>query len=192
MDLSPVLNSIEKVLRFFIPGGIFWLLFALSYPDADALTYLKIADNVAIQILLMLVVGTTLYSIETTFVELTLAPIAYCFYLSPVSIWRERGVMGYHKSLACLNLEREKKKSGYPTDDYRYRWSFTHYLFILSALLIFFSYWNANESFSANHFAVVCCGGLILFIIALVSYFQMQNLEKETTEAWLEQNSNEQ
>ena len=178
---TKIIGSVERVLRYLIPGVAFCILFALSCPEAFDETICKIPDNDLFVFLIILSVGISIYVIHSLIIRFTLEPIVYWLKLSPVNVFsNNRCLCNYSKAHAKLIVNREKSPH-YPKEYYIYLWSITHYSFIMSYLLLFFAYWREEHSWVDSNAKFIAIGGVIILLLSIFSYLYMQALEKNTT-----------
>ncbi len=188
-----VIDSIEKVFRYIIPGVAFGFMLALSYPSSFTEVH-RIVQNSGFSIfLLVLTVGMSIYVIHKYFIKITFELLVYKLNLSPVNLYVEKKDGGYRlrdyiKGLSMLNVERHENEEKYPSGYYTYLWSIRHYSFIMSELLILFSIFYENGSYVSSHVGIVRLGGIILLILSIFSYVYIQILEKHTTEELFKKN----
>lgn len=180
--MTNIINSVERVLRYLIPGVTFWLLFALSYPTDFDEVFKKISNNGVSVFLLILTVGMSIYVVYYLIIKFTLELFVFKMGKSPVNLFcnNDKCLCDYSKPLAKLILSKKKSRD-YPEGYYTYLWSITHYSFILSILLISFAIAN-NEMGSwvhSNSILIGFVGGGIL-ILSIISYCYLQVLEKHT------------
>jgi len=178
-----IINSIEKLLRYIVPGVAFCLLFALSYPNYFYMAFGKISDSEILVFLTIFTVGISIYVIYSSIIKFLLEQIAYLIKLSPVNIFSHNNCLyDYSKSIAKLNLSHIRHSDGYPGGYYLYLWAIVHYSWILSLLLLFFAYFHEKSSWvegNARHIALL--GGALLFF-SIITYFYMNALEKNTVD----------
>jgi hypothetical protein len=185
--IKNVIDSIEKVFRYLIPGIAFSFLFALSFPSKYETLMGTMPDDIFSRFLLILAIGMSIYVIHSQVIRFTLERIVFALGWSPVNLFtEERNLFArtYIRALASLNLEREKDKD-YPRGYYQYLWSMFHYSFILSALLIGFSIWNDADSFVGYHDCLAGAVGIVVLLLSLCTYRYLQLLERETTDLFL-------
>ena len=176
-----MMESVERIFRYLIPGVSFSVLFALSYPDHFDTAIQKISNSEISQFLVVLTIGMSLYAFESQIIRFTLEPIAYLLNKSPVNIFSEdRCLCNYSKALSKLLINRENS-SDYPKGYYIYLWSLVHYSFILSALLLLFASFHGEESWAACNAHIMGIAGALILLLAVCSYGYMQILEKNTT-----------
>ena len=183
-----IIDSVERVLRYLIPGVAFCLLFALSYPNDFDEAISKISGSGLIVFLVILTVGMSIYVVHSQIIRFTLELIAYMIGISPVNVFsNDKCLCNYSKSHAKLILSR-KKSTDYPEGYYIYLWSIIHYSFIMSYLLIFFAFAHEKDSWVESNVQLLAIVGVGILILSICSYMYMQALEKDTT---ANMNSNE-
>ena len=179
-----IINSVERLLRYLIPGVAFCLLFALSYPVVFDRVIGKISDSELSELfvfLVILTIGISIYVVHSLIIRFLLEPSAYFLNLSPVNVFsNDRCLCNYSKSHAKLILKREKSPD-YPKGYYVYLWAIWHYSFIMSWLLLFFSYFHEKSSWTETNARFIAIGGAVILLFSFCSYFYMQALEKNTT-----------
>jgi hypothetical protein len=179
--VSNIIDSIEKLLRYLIPGVTFFLLFALSCPKYFDTIFGEISDSEILVFLSIFTIGVSIYVVHHSIIRFTLEQLAYILNLSPVNIYCEnRYPCSYSKAHAKLILSR-KDNPKYPEDYYIYLWAIVHYSFIMSWLIIIFSYLHEETSWVGYHATAFRILGFIILVLSLSSYFYMQALEKNTT-----------
>jgi hypothetical protein len=179
---NSITDSVERVLRYLIPGVTFWLLFALSYPSKFNEVLSKISGNGLAAFLVILTVGMSIYVIYSLIIRFTLERIVFKQEKSPVNLFCDGTCLSeYSKSHAELILSRENSED-YPKGYYTYLWSITHYAIILSVLVIIFAFANEKEFRFDIKFIVIFIIGICILILSLRSYWYMQELEKDTTD----------
>ena len=178
--MTNIIDSVERVLRYLIPGVTFWLLFALSYPTHFDVVFKKISNSGVSVFLVILTVGMSIYVVTSQLIRFTLEKIVYKIGRSPVNEFStDKCLCNYSKSLAELNLSRNESPD-YPKEYYIYLWSIIHYSFIMSLLLIIFSYFHENASWTESNALFICIVGDATLLLSICSYVYMQVLEKNT------------
>ena len=176
-----IIDSVERVLRYLIPGVAFCLLFALSYPEDFDKAICKISGSELFVFLVILTVGISIYVVHSLIIRFIFEPIACWLNLSPVNVFsNDRCLCNYSKSHAKLILSREKSPN-YPKGYYVYLWSISHYSFIMSELLLFFAYFHKKHSWAESNARFIAIGGTVILLLSICSYLYMQALEKNTT-----------
>lgn len=176
-----IIDSFEKVLRYLIPGVAFCILFALSYPNDFDKVLLKISVSELLIFLIIFTIGISIYVIHALIIKFTLEPLVYLLKLSPVNLFStDCCLCNYSKSHAELILSR-KKHPDYPQEYYIYLWAILHYSFIMSWVLLFFSYFHEKSSWTELHGRLIAILGGILLFFSICSYLCLQLLEKNTT-----------
>ena len=176
-----IINSVERVLRYLIPGVVFCLLFALSYTTNFDKVFSKISGSGIAVFLVILTAGMSIYVVHSHIIRFTLELIAYKIGISPVNEFsNDKCLCNYSKSHAELIFNRNKSPD-YPSGYYIYLWSIIHYSFIMSYLLIFFGFAHDKESWVESNAQLLAIVGVGLLILSICSYMYMQALEKDTT-----------
>ena len=176
-----IIDSVERVLRYLIPGVAFCLLFALSYPNDFDKAISIISGSGLIVFLVILTVGMSIYVVHSQIIRFTLELIVYKIGISPVNVFsNNKCLCNYTKSHAKLILSR-KKSTDYPEGYYIYLWSIIHYSFIMSYLLIFFAFAHEKDSWVESNVRLLAIVGFGILILSICSYMYMQVLEKDTT-----------
>lgn len=180
-----VVDSIEKVLRYIIPGVAFFLLFALYYPDDFDKAIVKLQNGQLIFSLAILTIGISIYLIHKMVVVKVLDFITYSFIgWSPVNEFSESrfNPCAYSKAHSELLLYREKKADLYPKGYAFYLWATTHYSLIMSELLIIFAGFLHDQSSSGcwieSYNDMILWVGIILGTLSSISFIFLQYLEK--------------
>ncbi len=180
---NKIINSVERVLRYLMPGVAFCILFALSYPNAFSYIFCKISDNNLFVFLIILSIGMSIYIIHSQVVRFTLERYVYWKRRSPVNIFSDNeSLCNYSKAHADLIIFREKAPY-YPKEKYIYLWAIIHYSFMMSYLLLFFAFRNEEKSWVDSYAIYIGIGGFLIFLLSIGSYLYMQDLEKDTTAA---------
>ena len=178
-----IIDSVERVLRYLIPGVAFFLLFALSCPDYFDKAIRKISGSELLVFLVILTVGISIYVLHSLIIRFTLEPLAYLLKLSPVNVFSNGCCLcHYSQSHAKLILSREKSPD-YPKGYYVYLWSISHYSLIMSELLLVFACFHEKQSWTESNARYLAIGGGVILLLSICSYFYMQALEKNTTAA---------
>lgn len=173
-------DSVERLLRYLIPGIAAYLLFSLSYPKFINENLSKISGSEIILFLSILTIGITVYVIHSLLIRITLELIAYWCNLSPVNIFsNNRCICNYSNSHAKLILKRENSKT-YPIGYYHYLWATLHYAFIISELLLIVAYFHEKLTWAASNSSCLKIVGAIILLLCIVTYFCFQSLEKNT------------
>ena len=189
LGTTNIIDSIEKVLRYLIPGVAFSILFALSYPTYFDKAILKISASELLVFLVIFTIGISIYVIHSLIIKFTLEPLVYLLELSPVNLFSNDSCLcNYSKSHAELILNR-KKSPNYPKEYYIYLWALLHYSFIMSWLLLFFSCFHEKFSWSATHSRFIAISGVLLLFFSICSYLCLQALEKNTTAIIIEKSN---
>ena len=179
---ASITDSVERVLRYIIPGGAFFLLFSLSYPCYFNKAISKISGSGLAVFLVILTVGMSIYVVYSLIIRFTLELIVFKGGKSPVNLFcNDKCLCNYSKSHAKLILSR-RKSHDYPKGYYIYLWSITHYSFILSVLLISFAIANEKGSWVNSNSILIGIVGVGVLILSLRSYWYMQVLEKDTAD----------
>lgn len=150
MVKNTVIDTIEKVFRYFIPGFIFIFLFKLSYPSSEK----YILPNISSLEFFIYVpcFGMVIYGIHrllmSSFVEIYL----YLIDLTAVSNFSKsknifHKLIEYPGALSQFFQVRHKAENQNLSGYLFYRWSIQHYCLILSELLYFFYFIHAPDSF---------------------------------------------
>jgi hypothetical protein len=174
---SNIINSVEKVLRYLIPGVIFSLLFAISCPEQFDSLFSKISDSEVLVFLSIFTLGISIYVVHHSIIRFTFEQIAYLIGQSPVNEYSDNHCLyNYSKAHAKLIIAR-KKYSNYPENYYIYLWAIVHYSFIMSWLLFLFSFFHEKTTLLECHVVCFRIIGSIIFFLSICSYFYMQALE---------------
>lgn len=178
---TSITDSVERVLRYIIPGVAFFLIFYLSYPCYFNKAISKFSGSGLAVFLVILTVGMSIYVVYSLIIRFTLERIVFKIGKSPVNLFsNDKCLCNYSKSHAKLILSRTKSQD-YPKGYYTYLWSITHYSLILSVLLIIFAIKNDEGSWFDSNSIVIGIIGVGILILSLGSYYYMQVLEKDTT-----------
>jgi hypothetical protein len=170
--VDAITGSVERVLRYLIPGVAFFLSLFLS--DSTVLNSVPsvISGNGFVAFLVILTVGMTIYVIYSLIIRFTLERIVFKRGISPVNLYcTDKSMRNYSKAHAELLINRKREKD-YPNGYYTYLWSITHYAIILSIMVIIF----------VIKIKSICVGilGIGILCLALWSYVYLQKLEKDT------------
>ena len=180
---SGITVSVERILRYLIPGVAFFILFSLSDSTDYNKVLSRISENGLMAFLLILTVGMSIYVVYSLIIRFTLERIVFKCGKSPVNLFCSgRCLCEYSKAHAELLLTRNNNKD-YPSGYYTYLWSITHYAIILSIMILIFAIVNTDESwFGKNYIGIsIVIFGISILILSICSYFYMQKLEKDTT-----------
>jgi len=176
-----ITDSVERVLRYIIPGVAFSLLFALSYPCKFDDAIREISGSGLAIFLIIVTLGMSIYVIHSQLIRFTLELFVFIIGKSPVNLFiKNKCLCNYSKALAELIVDRHTSHE-YPKDYYIYLWSIVHYSFIMSYLLIFFSFFNEDKSWTNLNSKPLLIAGLAIWGLSFFSYLYMQILEKNTT-----------
>ena len=108
--MGDIIDSIEKILRYLIPGGAFCILFALSYPNYFDKAILTISKSELLVFLVIFTVGISIYVVHSLIIKFTLEPLAYLLKLSPVNVFSSDCCLcNYSKSHAVLIISRKNR-----------------------------------------------------------------------------------
>jgi hypothetical protein len=175
-----ITDSVERILRYIIPGVAVLLLYSLSYPCNFNKILPAISENGLAGFLVILAVGMSIYVIYSLIIRFTLERIVFKCKTSPVNLFCDGTCLnGYSKAHAELLVSREDYKH-YPRGYYTYLWSITHYAIILSILVIIFALVNEENSWFGKNSIVMGIIGICILTLSLRSYWYMQELEKDT------------
>lgn len=179
--VTNITDSVERVLRYIIPGVAFSLLFTLAYPGKfDSIILRIIKSNLAV-FLVILTIGMSIYVVYSLIIRFTLERIVFKQGKSPVNLFcNDKCLSNYSRAHAKLLLNR-KESEYYPGSYYTYLWSITHYSLILSVLIIIFTFLNEKDSWLNSNSIIIGIIGIGILILSIYSYYYMQALEKETT-----------
>ena len=176
-----ITDSVERVLRYIIPGVAFSLLFALSYPSKFDAAILEISGSGLAIFLIIVTLGMSIYVIHSQLIRFTLELFVFIIGKSPVNLFiKNKCLCNYSRALAELIVDRHTSHE-YPKEYYIYLWSIVHYSFIMSYLIIFFSFFNEDKSWTNLHSKPLLIAGLAIWGLSFFSYLYMQILEKNTT-----------
>ena len=176
-----ITDSVERVLRYIIPGVAFSLLFALSYPSKFNSVISIISGSGLAVFLIILTLGMSIYIIHSQIIRFTLELFVFRIGKSPVNVFsNNKCLCNYSKALSELIIDRERSKN-YPKGYYIYLWSIVHYSFIMSYLLLFFSFFNEEKSWTNLNTKPLFVAGMAILVLSFSSYLYMQALEKNTT-----------
>ena len=176
-----ITDSVERVLRYIIPGVAFCLLFALSYPSKFDIVISKISGSGLAVFLIIITIGMSFYVIHSQIIRFTLELFVFIIGKSPVNVFsNNKCLCNYSKALAELIIDRNESQN-YPKGYYTYLWSIIHYSFIMSYLLLFFAFFNEEKSFSDLNTKPLYVAGIAIWVLSFFSYWHMQALEKDTT-----------
>ncbi|MCK4619297.1 MAG: hypothetical protein KAT52_05080 [Desulfobacterales bacterium] len=178
---SNITDSVERVLRYIIPGVAFCLLFALSHPAKFGTIISTTIPGSGLSVfLVILTVGMSIYVIHSQIIRFTLELIVFIKDQSPVNVFSSNKCLyNYSESVAKLIISRGKSQN-YPKAYYTYLWSIVHYSFIMSYLLIFFALFNEKDSWVDSNTKLIAIVGVFIFVLSFCSYWKMQVLEKDT------------
>lgn len=75
--MTNIIDSVERVLRYLIPGVTFWLLFALSHPTYFDEAFKQISNSGVSVFLVILTVGMSIYVVTSQLIRFTFEQIVY-------------------------------------------------------------------------------------------------------------------
>ncbi len=179
-----IIDSVEKILRYLIPGAAFCLLFALSYPSHFDTVVSKISKRgLGFEaFLIIFTIGISIYVVHIQIVRI-LGLFVFKIGKTPVNVFSNKKCLcNYFEAHAKLDLLRKEKQASYPEQYYFYHWAIVHYSFIMSYMLIFFSSYNEKCSWVASNSQLLRIVGIGILILSIFSFLFMQMLEKNATE----------
>lgn len=167
MNTDSVVNSIERVIRYLVPGFILVALLRVAFPSAK--TPLLSTGNEVEFAVGVLCLGLMVYGIHRLVFWVSVDHI-----LSKLGIFPEsKGRKHYTETIAHFILRRHPCADT-PCVRYRhYRWAIVHYCLILAEIAFVLSFVNEPHSIlTIHHWRVVLCASA-LWGIAIVHYVQM-------------------
>lgn len=180
MNREYLINAIEKVFRYFIPGFIFIFLFKLSFPSNKDPYILKNIGPVEFYIYVPCL-GMVIYGIHRVFMSSLVEILLYKWNLTAVSNFASdsRKIKEYPSALADFFKARHKKENQNLSSYLFYRWSIQHYCLILSELVFLFWFYHETESIMETYKWPVFFFLLIIFILSSLFTLIMYITEKK-------------
>jgi len=165
MFKESVVDTIEKVFRYFIPGFIFIFLFKLAFPSKPHF----ILDNIGkVEFYIFIpCLGMIIYGLHRVFLSAIIEPFLYKLNKTAISNFAgpKRMFKEYPSALAKfleIRHKAEEKLSSYLF----YRWSIQHYSLILCELTLIFLFIHEQKSIFEIH---RCWIGIFLIITIISS-----------------------
>ena len=182
MIKSHVIDTIEKIFRYFIPGFIFIFLFKLSFPSNPQFI-LKNIGQVEFYIYVPCI-GMVIYGLHRVLLFSILEPILYVANSTAVSNFSNepnilRKLWEYPTALAKFLKIRHKIANESLSGYLFYRWSIQHYSLILSELLFVSYFLHEPDSFIQCHKGSILVIALVIFVLSLFPTIVMYRAEKE-------------
>lgn len=203
---NSIIDTIEKLFRYFIPGFIFIILFGLSCPVTFGkvlgfIDKFKFLSYLFIPILLPCI-GMVIYGLHRVWMWGLLDWVLYLFNLNAVSNFynNEKGknkksekIWQYSSSLAEFFKTRhsQPEESKNLSDYLFYRWSIHHYVLILIELFPVFFFIKESGSKFDNYcwlnfwipwsalFCLIWVGTLIMFATEKYLYFPKEESSRK-------------
>lgn len=182
MTKNHVIDTIEKIFRYFIPGFIFIFLFKLSFPSNPQFI-LKNIGQVEFYIYVPCI-GMVIYGLHRLILFSILEPILYLLNLTAASNYSsEKNVfkkLWEHPTARAEFLKIRHKKTNENLSRYLfYRWSIQHYSLIFSELLIAAYFIHEKGSLIECYKGPVIVIALAILFLSLLSTITMYRTEKE-------------
>lgn len=182
MVKSHVIDTIEKIFRYFIPGFIFIFLFKLSFPSNPEFL-LKNVNPLEFYIYVPCI-GMVIYGLHRVILSSILEPILYLANSTAVSNFsRETNIFKklrkYPTALAKFFEIRHKRANDNLSGYLFYRWSIQHYSLILSELLLVFCFIHERDSLIESYKGTVLIFATAVLFFSLLFTVIMYRSEKE-------------
>lgn len=176
--LKEVIDTIEKIFRYFIPGFLFMLLFRLAFPSNKTNFFFDNIYSIGFYIFIPCL-GMVIYGLHrvvwSAIVEIILYKLnktAVSNFASPKRKLREYP-LAFSKFLK-IRHEAEENLSSYLF----YRWSIQHYTLILCELVFIFLIFHEQKSIFAIHQRLIGIFTIIIFTISFYFTCIMYAVEK--------------
>ena len=181
---NKIIDTIEKFLRYFVPGLVFVFLFDLSFPNVSQNFLEKIGDIKFA--LIILSIGVIIYGIYRRIVLVFILELPlYLLNCEAISNFRNVSKKGIKKLFDYPRARAEFFKERHNYSDINdskknlssylyYRWALHHYLFIFFMQLILFSYFSNSTTIIANNkcwLTVISIIGLVIIFAQLVGLY---------------------
>lgn len=157
IDITKIVDSVEKLLRYIIPGFIFTLFFKIAYPS-NPMTILDNIGKIEFYIYLPFI-GIVIYGFHRIVFEY----LDLIFYKIK-NTNRYEVIKKNHKNLIDI----------LPYLDYK--WAILHSSLITSELLFFFTvFFHQCNSIFEKYKCLFVCISISLFTITMISYFMLHS-----------------
>lgn len=184
--IGNIIDTIEKIFRYFIPGFIFIFLFKLSFPSKPQF----ILDNVGQVEFYIYVpcIGMVIYGLHRVILSSTIEPLLYLVNATAVSNFSVqkklfRKLWEYPVALAKFFKVRHKKVDDNLSGYLFYRWSLQHYSLILSELLFFAYFIHEPDSLVERYKESVIIIASVILFFSLLFTTTMYRAERELYKA---------
>lgn len=155
MDISKIIDSIEKLLRYIIPGFIFTLFFKIAYPS-NPITILNNIDKTEFYIYMPLV-GIVIYGFHRIIFE-----------YFDLLFYKIKNTNRYE----VIKKNHKNIKNILPYLDYK--WAILHSSLITIELFFLFTvFFHECKSIFEQHRCLFTYISIFLFIITMISYFML-------------------
>ena len=178
--ISQVINTIEKIFRYFIPGFIFVFLFKLSFPSNPQFILQNIGQ-VEFYIYVPCI-GMVIYGLHRILLSSTLELLLYLMNSTAVSNFSSEAnlfkkLWEYPNALATFLKIRHKKADDNLSGYLFYRWSIQYYSLILSELM-FASYFIHERLSLIERYkgSVIIIASIILFFSLLFTVIMFRTV----------------
>ena len=158
------IDTIEKVLRYAIPGFLFVLLYRMSYPPSPGSPLSAIGDKELY--IFIPFVGIAIYSVHRVLFDIV------DFVLNRIR-YGTLDCVAKHTRARFGDENRELRNYMY------YRWAIIHCCCIFAELLIFFSVFHEDGTFFSQHTRFTLFGGVVLFVLCFVVYWITHKLHRK-------------
>ena len=175
MDFVKIIDSIEKIFRYFLTGIAFSFIYHLSISSSLNIPIFNSFDNIIY--LYILAVGMTIYSIHRVIYWFFFDFILFLFGWSPLSNFREdklhwkKVYRYYSEALGEFHKKMAKDKNTNVTNYLFYRLSIIHYGLILSEITIVILCWFSNDcSILVQNKHLIIPLSIIIWVISFINY----------------------
>ena len=167
MNAEAIVNTVERVFRYLVPGFILVVFVRLAFPSTSA-TLLNTTSGVEFAVA-VLCLGLMTYGVHRLLFWVSFDHILSRKGVSPTS---KKG-QGYGETIGRF-VRRRAQCAGTPCLQYlHYRWAVVHYCLMLGEMTCAFSFLNEPGSVLRPHRWGLCLAGAILWCLAMVHYVHM-------------------
>ncbi len=164
-QMLSTIDSIEKVLRFVMPGFLFVLLYRMAYPPNSASPLGAIGNNELY--IFIPFIGIAIYSVHRIVFEM----LDFIIF--------NRITYGSLDRVAEHTRARFGEENRVLRDYMYYRWAIIHCSSIFAELLIFFSIFHENGTFFSKHSSPAFWVGIGLFVLCLFVYWRTREFTRK-------------
>ncbi len=173
-----VLDSIEKVFRYFVPGFTFIVLLRLAHPSQ---MYLMKPWTGELELLAMVLsLGMINYALHRILLWSAVEPLLYLFGGTAVCKFKpvRNSFPKYPYALAAFFKARHGSENEKLSEYLFYRWSVHHYVLILAELLLVLTFTCDKNSFLCLHRTGALVFGFVVLGLGLANLVVMYVVEK--------------